>query len=110
MGGIHRKFPSPTNPSLQKHLLVLPSQAALRPHEKESQRSRHFPEIQERGSGQGTPGEQVSGTQAPPGKGLPKVPLVQAQVGPLSDIMHWAFRPQMTPSHMDVHFPEEFSL
>ena len=60
----------------------------LRPHEKESQRSRHLPETQERGSGQGTAGEQVSGRQLPPGKGLPKVPWEQAQVGPLSAMMH----------------------
>ena len=110
MGGMHRKFPSPTNPSLQKHLLVLLSHAALRPHEKESQRSRHLPETQERGSGQGTAGEQVSGKQLPPGKGLPKVPWEQAQVGPLSEMIHWALRPQMTPSHMEVHLPSEFSL
>ena len=110
MGGIQSKFPSPTKPSLQKHLLVFPSQAALRPQENESQRSRHFPEMQERGSGQGMAGEQVSGTQLPPGKGFPKVPWEQAQVGPVLEMMHWALRPQITPSHIEVHFPSAFSL
>ena len=107
---MHRKFPSPTKPSRQKHLLLLLSQAALSPQEKESQRSLHLPETQESGSGQGTAGEQVSGRQLPPGKGLPKVPWEQAQVGPVSDMMHCAFRPQMTPSHMEVHWPDAFSL
>ena len=54
--------------------------------------------------------EQVSGTQLPPGKGLPKVPSLQAQVGPAAAIMHWALRPQMTPSHMEEHLPSAFSL
>lgn len=111
MGGIHRKLPSPTKPSLQKHLLVLLSQAALRPHEDESHLSLHWPEIQVRGPGQGLAAEHVSGTQEPPGKGLPNVPLLQAQVGPSAAMMHWALRPQIIPSHMEVHLPVSgFSL
>ena len=54
--------------------------------------------------------EQVSGTQLPPGKGLPNVPSLQAQVGPSGLMMHWALRPQMTSSHMEEHLPSEFSL
>ena len=107
---MHKKLPSPTNPSVQKHLFVLASQAAFNPHEKESHLSRHLPDMQDNGSGQGLAPEHVSGTQLPPGKGLPNVPLEQAQVGPVGDMIHWAFKPQITPSHMEVHFPSEFSL
>ena len=105
MGGIHRKLPSPTKPSLQKHLFVFPSQAALRPQENESllHRSLHFPETQESGSGHGTAVEHVSGTQLPPGNGLPLVPSEQAQVAPESDIMHWALRPHIIPRHWEMH-------
>ena len=63
-----------------------------------------------RGSGHGLAAEQVSGTQLPPGKGFPKVPLLQAQVGPSLEMMHWALRPQIIPSHMEAHFPSAFSL
>jgi hypothetical protein len=109
IGGMQRKLPSPTKPSRQKHLFVLGSQAAFRPHDDESQRSRHLPDTQESGSGQGLAAEQTSGAQLPPGNGLPVVPLVQAHAGPDDAMMHCAFRPQMTLSHMEVHLPASFS-
>ena len=85
---MQRKLPSPTKPSRQKHLLVLGSQAAFKPQEEASHRSRHLPDTQESGSGQGLAAEHTSGTQLPPGKGFPVVPLEQAQVGPVWEIMH----------------------
>ena len=88
MGGIHRKLPSPTNPSLQKHLLVFESQAAFRPHEEASHLSLHWPEIQVSGPGHGLAAEHVSGTQLPPGNGFPNVPLLQAHVGPSGAMIH----------------------
>ena len=110
IGGMHKKLPSPTNPSWQTHCKVAGSQTAPTPQEIESHLSRHFPEMQDIGNGQGLAAEQASGKQDPPGNGFPVVPRVQTQDGPVGVVTHSALIPHTMESHIDTHFPSLFSV
>lgn len=72
----------------QTHIFVFLSQVAPTPQITPSQRSLHRPPIQTLGSTHGLLEEQMSGTQTPPGNGLPIKPSTQAHVGPLAVAMH----------------------
>jgi hypothetical protein len=92
----------PTKNGSQTHLLVFLSQVAPTPQTTPSQRSLQRPPIHTLGPTQGLLGEHTSGTQVPPGNGLPMNPSTQAQVGPRDVATHCAPCPQYTPSQTEI--------
>lgn len=102
--GRHNNSGFPIKNESQTHWLISWLQDAPTPHITSSHLSLHLPPIHTLGGVHEVVVEQVSGTQTPPGNGLPLKPSAHLHVAPEDVTIHWAPSPQLILEHSKRHF------